>query len=357
MGHYERVGPRAWVGWGEEPTLPPIVGVETTDYGWRGVTADGEIYEMRSETGAPPKIPESIMVTERATGDLLGRRDIDRKNVVDISQYLAYMANSANLHRANANEIALDSIDHAIAIIDTSRARFNRAMILLTLGRWQEGFAEFENCERAPPFQRPGTRALIEAGAVPWRGESLAGKRLLLVHDHGFGDTIMMLRYVPMLRETGADVLLQVPLELDRLAMQHAPLAANCIPVVDCDYFTTFLHVLRWLDVTPQSVPTGQYIHVERRLGPEWRERIPAVVHVDGTARPQILRESENPLFGGILRRFRDATGLPVLINTSFNVHEEPIVNTPAECAKALSDGRIDFVVTQQGLYVRTGGP
>jgi carbamoyltransferase len=42
-----------------------------------------------------------------------------------------------------------------------------------------------------------------------------------------------------------------------------------------------------------------------------------------------------------------------VLVNTSFNVHEEPIVNAPAECVKALTDGRVDFVVTDRGLYVR----
>jgi carbamoyltransferase len=84
---------------------------------------------------------------------------------------------------------------------------------------------------------------------------------------------------------------------------------------------------------------------------PEWRERIPAVVHVDGTARPQIVRDHENPLYAAILRRFRAATGLPVLVNTSFNVHEEPIVNRPEECLKALADGRVDFVVTKQAVY------
>ena len=77
------------------------------------------------------------------------------------------------------------------------------------------------------------------------------------------------------------------------------------------------------------------------------------MVHVDGTARPQIVREQENPLYAQILRRFRDTTGLPVLVNTSFNVHEEPIVNRPAECARALVDGRIDFVVTEQAVYRR----
>jgi carbamoyltransferase len=46
-------------------------------------------------------------------------------------------------------------------------------------------------------------------------------------------------------------------------------------------------------------------------------------------------------------------TGLPVLVNTSFIVHEEPIVNTPGECIKALRDGRIDFAVTDRAIYVR----
>ena len=77
------------------------------------------------------------------------------------------------------------------------------------------------------------------------------------------------------------------------------------------------------------------------------------MVHVDGTARPQIVRDDDNPLFAAILRRFRDQTELPVLINTSFNVHEEPIVNRPEECLQALSDGRVDFVVTQQAVYVK----
>src|SRR5438132_241781 len=84
---------------------------------------------------------------------------------------------------------------------------------------------------------------------------------------------------------------------------------------------------------------------------PQWRSRIPAVIHVDGTARPQIVRDSENPLYAAILRRFRAATGLPVLVNTSFNVHEEPIVNRPAECLQALLAGRVDFVVTEKAVY------
>jgi carbamoyltransferase len=109
----------------------------------------------------------------------------------------------------------------------------------------------------------------------------------------------------------------------------------------------------RVFEITDVNRYAARFMTITCAVKPEWRARIPAVVHVDGTARPQIVRETANPLFAEILRRFRDATGLPVLINTSFNVHEEPIVNRPEECLTALADGRVDFVVTQQAVYVR----
>jgi len=84
---------------------------------------------------------------------------------------------------------------------------------------------------------------------------------------------------------------------------------------------------------------------------PEWRQRIPAVVHVDGTARPQIITDDDNPLYAAILRHFRDLTGLKAMVNTSFNAHEEPIINTPEECLRALTSNRIDFVVTPNAVY------
>jgi len=82
-----------------------------------------------------------------------------------------------------------------------------------------------------------------------------------------------------------------------------------------------------------------------------WKSRIPGVVHVDGTARPQTVRREQNPLYYDILQAFCERTGLPVLINTSFNAHEEPIVNTPRECLRALTENRIDFVTTRQNVY------
>jgi carbamoyltransferase len=106
-------------------------------------------------------------------------------------------------------------------------------------------------------------------------------------------------------------------------------------------------------EVTDTNAYASRFMTITCAVKPEWRERIPAVVHVDGTARPQVIRREQNPLYHDILEGFERQSGLPVLINTSFNVHEEPIVDTPEHCRRALSDDRIDFVVTDQGLYER----
>lgn len=110
-------------------------------------------------------------------------------------------------------------------------------------------------------------------------------------------------------------------------------------------------------EITPVNRYAARFMTITCAVKPEWRTRIPAVVHVDGTARPQIVRDADNPLYAGILRRFKAATGLPVLVNTSFNVHEEPIVNRPEECLQALTEGRVDFVVTRRAVYAPADGP
>ncbi|MGE5165638.1 MAG: carbamoyltransferase C-terminal domain-containing protein [Sphingobacteriales bacterium] len=104
-------------------------------------------------------------------------------------------------------------------------------------------------------------------------------------------------------------------------------------------------------DVNKVNAYACRFMTITCNVRPSWRDRIPAVVHVDGSARPQTIVRESNPLYFDILAAFERTTGVPVLVNTSFNVHEEPIVNTPRECAQALLDRRIDFVVTQQAIY------
>lgn len=72
------------------------------------------------------------------------------------------------------------------------------------------------------------------------------------------------------------------------------------------------------------------------------KEVSPAAVHVDGTARPQLVREDINPSFYRIISEYHKLTGIPSIINTSFNMHEEPIVCTPAEAVRAFVQGGLD---------------
>jgi carbamoyltransferase len=108
-------------------------------------------------------------------------------------------------------------------------------------------------------------------------------------------------------------------------------------------------------DLPQVSAYAARFMTITCAVRPDWRDRIPAVVHVDDTARPQVIRRADNPLYYDILARYKQATGIPVLINTSFNAHEEPIINTPAECAQALADDRVDYVVSDGGVWGRAG--
>ena len=70
----------------------------------------------------------------------------------------------------------------------------------------------------------------------------------------------------------------------------------------------------------------------------------PAAVHVDGTARPQLVSTTSNPSFHAILTEYHKLTGIPSLINTSFNMHEEPIVCSPEDAIRAFLQGNLDYL-------------
>jgi carbamoyltransferase len=74
------------------------------------------------------------------------------------------------------------------------------------------------------------------------------------------------------------------------------------------------------------------------------KEKCPAIVHVDGTARPQIVTEEINPSMYKILDYYEEITGVPLMVNTSFNMHEEPIVCSPEDAVRAYLDSRLDYM-------------
>jgi carbamoyltransferase len=86
------------------------------------------------------------------------------------------------------------------------------------------------------------------------------------------------------------------------------------------------------------------------RVKKEAQSRIPAVTHIDETARIQIVTRQTNQKYYDLIRAFYDITGVPVLVNTSFNVKTEPIVNSPQEAIDCFLKTGIDVLVL--GNYV-----
>src|SRR5581483_3153890 len=78
---------------------------------------------------------------------------------------------------------------------------------------------------------------------------------------------------------------------------------------------------------------------------PEAADRIPAVRHVDGTARIQTINRSQNPLYYDLIAAFRNRTGVPVLVNTSFNTRGEPIVCSPRDAVECFWSSPLDALV------------
>ena len=89
---------------------------------------------------------------------------------------------------------------------------------------------------------------------------------------------------------------------------------------------------------------------------PDKRDVIPAVTHVDGTGRLQTVLREHNPRYYDLIHRFGEATGVPVILNTSFNLRGEPIVNTPREAFSTFSRSEMDALVLGNYLIRKKGG-
>ena len=84
------------------------------------------------------------------------------------------------------------------------------------------------------------------------------------------------------------------------------------------------------------------------------RSTLPAITHVDGTARPQTVFCDQSPRYYSLIERFAQATGVPVLLNTSFNLRGEPIVNTTADAFDTFSQSEMDTLVLENFLIEKT---
>jgi carbamoyltransferase len=88
----------------------------------------------------------------------------------------------------------------------------------------------------------------------------------------------------------------------------------------------------------------AQFMTVTFDCTERMRTDSPAAVHVDGTARPQLVTATSNPSFHRIIPEYHRLSGIPSVINTSFNMHEEPIVCTPDDAIRAFLQGNLDYL-------------
>ena len=100
-------------------------------------------------------------------------------------------------------------------------------------------------------------------------------------------------------------------------------------------------HVSEWFELDHDS----PYMLLVANVTPE--KQIPAVTHVDGSARIQTVTRECNPLYWEIIEAFRRRTGCPIIVNTSFNVRGEPIVCTPADSYRCFMRTDIDYLVLE----------
>jgi carbamoyltransferase len=97
-------------------------------------------------------------------------------------------------------------------------------------------------------------------------------------------------------------------------------------------------------DIFSRGPVPSPYMLFVHDVAPDWRERIPAVVHVDGTARVQTVDPAEDPLLARMLTAFERRTGLPVVVNTSLNTAGRPMVDSPRDALECFGSGPVDLL-------------
>lgn len=116
---------------------------------------------------------------------------------------------------------------------------------------------------------------------------------------------------------------------------EYMPFAPSCLYEAANEVFEIKKQTMKY---------PAEFMTITFSMRPEWAKRAPAVAHVDGTARPQLVRKEINPRYHALLSEYKRLTGLPLCINTSFNMHEEPIVCSPQDAIASLKIGMIDVL-------------
>jgi len=110
----------------------------------------------------------------------------------------------------------------------------------------------------------------------------------------------------------------------------------------------------RYFDLPPGGARLGRFMSAVFPVKPEWRAKLAAITHVDGTARVQTVERAMAPRFHALLSAYGARTGIPVLLNTSFNLAGEPIVNRAVEGYSTFRRSSIDLLVAGLAIVSKT---
>jgi len=114
---------------------------------------------------------------------------------------------------------------------------------------------------------------------------------------------------------------------------------------------------LTYFDCDVPIPEPADYMLMVYPIKKKWQKKIPSVTHVDGSGRLQTVRRHQNPLYFDLIKKFGELSGIPILINTSFNIRGEPIVCTPYDAYKCMMGTGIDCLVMGTFLIKREENP
>jgi len=179
----------------------------------------------------------------------------------------------ASLGKLGMIEQALACFDHLLKQAPEHYSpHMNRALLWLAQGDYLRGFEEFEWRWKIPgnvPRKRPG---------VPWQGEPLEGRAILVHGEQGFGDAIQFIRFVPLLKEAGARVIVECPKPLHTLFQSCAAIDDFSIrgePSGACEVHAPILSLPRLLKTTIETIPAPSgYLAAKPESVARWQERL-----------------------------------------------------------------------------------
>jgi carbamoyltransferase len=123
------------------------------------------------------------------------------------------------------------------------------------------------------------------------------------------------------------------------------------------EYFRPFAgsilheHAHEWFDM--RGLEESPHMMYAMNCRPGVEEKIPAIIHVDGTCRIQTVKEHQNPVYYEMIKEFYDQTGVPILFNTSFNLGGEPLVETIDDAVRTLKDSDIEYLyIPHNGIII-----